>query len=128
MTAIPRSRFGLVFVEHFVDRWEVDDTFMALIRAAATNEAAAKRVRAVFAAQVAPMVARISGDTAHASRRSVLIASQLLGLALCRYVLRLPPALSIRRAELVAWLAPVVQRYVTRPAPAVDGGRRRSRH
>ena len=120
LTAVPRSRIGAAFVEHFLDRWEADDTFMALIRAAATNDAAAQQVRAVLAAQVSPMIARVSGDEAHASTRSALVASQLLGVALCRYVLRLPPALAIGRAELVAWLAPTVQRYVTGPPP-VDG-------
>src|SRR5215216_6050998 len=57
LTPLPRSASGAAFVEHFVDTWERDDTFMALIRAAATQEAAAKRVRAVLAAQVVPLIA-----------------------------------------------------------------------
>jgi hypothetical protein len=78
-------------------------------------------VRAVLAAQVAPMIARVCGNDAHASTRSALVASQLLGIALCRFVLRLPPALALGRTELVAWLAPTVQRYVTGPPPQVHG-------
>lgn len=117
LTAVPRSRVGAAFVEHFLDRWESDDTFMALVRAAMTNDAAAKQVRKVFAEQVARMIERVSGDKAHAGTRSVLVAGQLLGFALCRYVLRLPSALAIGRDELVAWLAPTVQRYVAGPPP-----------
>ncbi|MBS2013598.1 MAG: TetR family transcriptional regulator [Deltaproteobacteria bacterium] len=118
LSAVPRSRVGAVFVEHFLERWEADDTFMALIRTAATNEAAAKRVRSVLASQVAPMVARVCAEPVEASARSTLVASQLLGFALCRYVLRLTPALALGRAEVVAWLAPTVQRYLTGPRPS----------
>ena len=117
LTAVPRARVGAAFVEHFLERWEADDTFMALIRAAVTNDAAAKRVRGVLATQVAPMIERVSGDESHTSLRAALVASQLLGFALCRYALRLGPAVTMSRDEVVGWLAPTVQRYVTAPLP-----------
>jgi hypothetical protein len=34
-------------------------------------------------------------------------------------VLKLPPAVAMSREEVVAWLAPTVQRYLTAPDPAV---------
>jgi len=37
----------------------------------------------------------------------------MLGLALCRYVLRLPPVVAMPRDELVSWLGPTVQRYLS---------------
>jgi hypothetical protein len=40
------------------------------------------------------------------------VASQILGLALTRYVLRLPPMVDADPAELVAWVAPTIQRYL----------------
>jgi AcrR family transcriptional regulator len=113
LTVVPRRQIGAALVEHFIDRWEADDTFMALIRTAVTNEAAAKRVRAVLAGQVAPVIAKVSGDPARAGLRAGLVASQILGLALCRYVLHLPPVVAMTRAEVVAWIGPTVQRYVT---------------
>jgi len=48
-------------------------------------------------------------------RRAGLIATQVLGLALCRYVLQLPPIVAMSRAEVVAWLGPTVQRYLEAP-------------
>ena len=45
-------------------------------------------------------------------RRAGLVATQVLGLALCRYVLRLPPVVAMSRDEVVAWLGPTVQRYL----------------
>jgi AcrR family transcriptional regulator len=110
--AVPKPRIGVTLVEHFLDRWEQDDTFMALLRAAATNDAAAKRIRGVLAGQVAPALAALSPEPERAPLRAALVASQILGMALCRYVLRVPPAVSMSRAELVTWLAPTIQRYV----------------
>jgi hypothetical protein len=37
----------------------------------------------------------------------------VLGLALSRYVLRLPPVVAMDRDTLVAWLGPTLQRYLT---------------
>ena len=113
LTALPRERLGAALVEHFIDRWEADDTFMALVRSAVTNEAAAKRVRSVLAGQVAPVIGVLSGEPATAGLRAGLVASQILGMALCRYVLRLPPVVAMSRPEVVKWLGPTVQRYVT---------------
>jgi AcrR family transcriptional regulator len=109
----PAGQLGAMLVAHFLDRWESDDTLMALLRAAVTNEAAAERMREVFATQVAPMVRTVAPDPAEAAVRSGLVASQILGAALIRYVLRLPPVAGMDRAELVAWLGPTVQRYLT---------------
>jgi AcrR family transcriptional regulator len=113
LTAVPRGQIGAALVSHFVERWEADDTFMALIRAAVTNEAAAKKVRAVLSGQVAPAILALSSDQRTAGVRAGLVASQMLGMALCRYVLRLPALVGMSRVELVGWVAPTVQRYIT---------------
>lgn len=113
LTALARDCVGAALVEHFVERWECDDTFMALLRAAATNEAAAQRVRGVLGGQVAPVIACLAPERDQAAARAGLVSSQILGMALCRYVLRLPPLLAMPRAEVVAWLGPTVQRYIT---------------
>jgi AcrR family transcriptional regulator len=113
LAVLPRDQVGAAFVHHFIDRWESDDTFMALIRVAVTQEAAAKRVRAVLAGQVVPMITALTNDVTHAPVRAGLVASQILGVALCRYVLRLPPVVAMTRAEVVGWLGPTVQRYIT---------------
>jgi AcrR family transcriptional regulator len=115
LTAVPRDEVGRVLASHFLDRWDGDETLVALLRAAATNEAAAQRMREIFADQVAPAIVTLCGDPAQAAVRAGLVASQALGLALCRYVLQLPPVVAIDRAELVAWLAPTLQRYLTTP-------------
>jgi hypothetical protein len=49
--------------------------------------------------------------------RAALCASQVLGLALTRYVLRFGPAVGLSRDETVEWLAPTLQRYLTAERP-----------
>ena len=113
LSALPRRQVGAALVTHFLDRWEGDGTLMALLRTAVTHDAAAARMRAIFATQVAPQVAKVSGrPRAEAAAGAGLIASQILGLALCRYVLKLPPVVSLQRAELVRRVGATVQEYL----------------
>jgi Tetracyclin repressor-like, C-terminal domain len=70
-------------------------------------------MQAIFAEQLGPAIARLCEGSATASTRAGLIASQALGLALCRYVLRLPPVAAMERAEVIGWLGPTFQRYLT---------------
>ena len=112
-SSIPRAEAGWVLVGHFLDRWEGDDTLLALLRTAVTHAAAAERMRAVFADQLAPLLAQLCPDPAQAPTRAGLVATQMLGLALCRYVLRLPPVVELDRDAIRAWLGPTVHRYVS---------------
>jgi AcrR family transcriptional regulator len=121
VTAIPRNKLGTTLVGHFLDRWEGDEALTALLRAAVTNEAAAERMRTIFASQVGPAALRLGHTHAEARTRAGLVATQMLGLGLCRYVLRLPPVAAMSRAEVVGWLGPTIQRYVVAPEPGSRG-------
>ncbi len=100
-------------VAHFVQRWERDEALVVLLRSSTTNAEAAQRMREIFTTQLLPVIANV--NPADAARRAGLIATQVLGLALCRYVLRLPPVVGMSRDEIVAWLGPTVQRYLDAP-------------
>ncbi|WP_246678394.1 MULTISPECIES: hypothetical protein [unclassified Mesorhizobium] len=69
-------------------------------------------MRDVFATQVRPVAAPF-GDPSDAGRRAGLVASQLLGLATCRYLLRLPPVVALSHEEIIRDVGPVLQRYAT---------------
>ncbi|WP_440069616.1 TetR/AcrR family transcriptional regulator [Streptosporangium sp. OZ121] len=112
LSAVPREEVGRTLVAHFLDRWEDDEGMMILLRTGVTNEGAAERMREIFAAQLGPLVARLSADPAQAALRAGLTATQVLGMALCRYVLRLPPVVAMSREEIVDWLGPTIQRYL----------------
>ncbi|MFJ1569599.1 TetR/AcrR family transcriptional regulator [Streptomyces erythrochromogenes] len=108
--AVPAGELPAALVRHFVERWEgdpADDALLVLLRSAVTNEQAADRMREVFAAQVAPALAAALGPE-RAARAAGLVSSQLLGLALTRYLLRLPAVTALSRDDLVAGLAPAL--------------------
>ena len=110
---LPRSAVGQALVGHFLDRWEGDEALMALLRSAVSNEPAADRMRAIFASQLGPLVARLRGGSRAAAATSAgLIATQILGLALCRFVLKLPPVVGLRRAQIVEQVGATMQRYL----------------
>ncbi|MEU7312886.1 TetR family transcriptional regulator [Streptomyces sp. NPDC007083] len=115
--ALPRERIGHTLVAHFLRIWEGDGELTALLRVGATNEAGAQRMQRIFQEQLLPVVREIHPDPEQAPVRAALMASQLLGLGLTRYVLRLPPAVALDREEIVAWLGPTLQRYLTAAHP-----------
>ncbi len=113
LSALPRGQVGAALVTHFLDRWEGDETLMALLRTAVTNDAAAARMQAIFATQLAPLIARLCGKPrSAAAARAGLIATQILGLALCRYVLKLSPVVFLKRAELALRVGATVESYL----------------
>jgi AcrR family transcriptional regulator len=63
---------------------------------------------------VMPVFAELGLEDAHdKEHRATLVASQMLGLALVRHVLRFEPLASATPDEVVAALGPTIQRYVT---------------
>jgi AcrR family transcriptional regulator len=113
LTAVPREQAGQTLASHLISRWEGDEGLQILLRTATTDDDAADRMRAIFAGQLAPQIATITGDDATtAATRAGLVATQALGVVLCRYVLRLPPVVALSAADLTRWLAPTLQRYL----------------
>ncbi|GHD51828.1 TetR family transcriptional regulator [Streptomyces galbus] len=117
LAAVPRPEVGEALVTHFLDLWESNEVLTALLRVGVTNQAGAERVQDIFRDQLLPVARAVCPDPEQAATRAALSASQLLGLALARYVLRLASAAALHRQEIVAWLAPTVQRYLTAPSP-----------
>lgn len=110
LTPVPAAQRGEFIVRHFIERWERspgDDTLVFLLRTAVTNDTVASELQTNFNRVVtAPIVAL---DVPHPERRGSLIGTQLLGLALCRYVLHLEPIASMAPEDVIAGIAPVVQ-------------------
>jgi AcrR family transcriptional regulator len=110
LAEVPRDHWAAVMLPVFFAVWEDDARFLPLLRAAATSEQAAATMRSVFAEQVAPSLAAVAVDRPEV--RAAMVGSQVLGLALARYVLRLPPLVDLTREELVAWVGPVLTHYL----------------
>jgi AcrR family transcriptional regulator len=117
--SVPVRRRGELLVRHFIDRWECApsaDTLMLVLRAGVTDDAVAKQIQANFDRLIAAPVAAL-GDP-DADRRSALIVTQLLGLAVSRYLLHHEPLASMPTEAVVADISPTIQRYLTQPLAA----------
>jgi AcrR family transcriptional regulator len=112
LAAAPRAQWGEILARHMVVLWDGDETLMALLRAAVTNEAVAEKARTIFAAQLAPLVRGGYDQEAIGAKRAGLVATQALGFALCRYILRFPPVVALTADEVAQWLGPTIQRYL----------------
>lgn len=110
----PRN-VGRHLVEVLVNTWDDEGSrnpVLTLLRAATTEPRAAEILSDFMRFRLfAPLTSRLRSD--RPELRGELAQSQLLGLAMSRYVLRLEPLASARSADVVAWVAPNVQRYLT---------------
>ncbi|MGH3727093.1 MAG: TetR/AcrR family transcriptional regulator [Mycobacterium sp.] len=119
LTDVPRTELGTTMVEHFLERWEVDDTMVALLRAAVSHEWARERMVDIFSNQTVPAMEPVVSD--HVLERAALVGAQMIGFAVGRYILRLSPVVDMPHAQIIDWLAPVIQRFLDAPAPQLAG-------
>jgi AcrR family transcriptional regulator len=115
LSHLPPDRIADALLPMFVAVWGPQGPFLPLLRAAATNRAAANALLGVFVDQVAPALAAVVPD--RAPERAALVGSQLLGLAVARYILAMPALTGMDDAQLIEWLRPVLVHYLTDPAP-----------
>lgn len=106
---------GEQVVRAFLTLWDGDGSggaMAAVLRSVAAHDMAARLLREfVTRAILRPVVDRVAPDR-HAER-GALVGSQLIGLGMMRYVVRLEPLASAPPERLVAVVAPTVQRYLT---------------
>ncbi|MCX5212529.1 TetR family transcriptional regulator [Kitasatospora sp. NBC_00240] len=109
-----RAVLGERVAQFVLTLWEqpgVLDRLMALVRAAATTEQVARLMREFVQEE---LVARIAAElqVEQPELRAELMFSQIVGLAMARYVIGVEPLASATRAELVPLLAPTFQGYL----------------
>jgi hypothetical protein len=90
---------------------------LALVRGSVSNARAGRRFYALVNRVVLNPVARAMGVEASAIRME-LVGSQLIGLAMIRYVLKVEPIASLSVDELVPLMAPPLRQAMTGRAPA----------
>lgn len=119
----PRDKLGEAIITHFLKRWEEPDadSLQLLLRSSASNEEAAERLRGVFRDQIVALVARLRGSEADAREVASLIATQTIGLAYTRYVLKLPPLVAMSHETIIKVIGATIQRYLTEPLPKTGG-------
>ena len=110
------AQIGERFTRFFLSIWSDADArgpFLALLRSASTSEGAAAMLRSfVEQALLGRVVAQLP-PSPDRPLRMTLAASQLLGMALMRYVVQVEPLASASEDDVVALVAPALQRYLT---------------
>lgn len=99
----------------FIGVWENPKTrtpLLAVIRSALTHEAAAKVLRGFVLRRLLDRVAA-ELDVPDARFRAEMAASHMVGIAIMRYVLQVEPLASADPEDIVAMVAPTLQRYLT---------------
>ena len=85
---------------------------LAMLRSAVSHEDSAEMLRALLSRTILQPLARGAGAK-KPDLSAALLASQISGLALTRYVLKLEPVASLSADELAPLIGPTLQRYLT---------------
>ncbi|MGN9804129.1 TetR/AcrR family transcriptional regulator [Micromonospora sp. L32] len=107
---------GERLVRTFLGVWDspAGKAAVALLRSAVNNDWTARLLREFLVTQVLRRVLdHLDVPPAELPLRGSLVATQMIGLAMMRYVIRLEPVASTDPETLVAALGPTVQRYLT---------------
>jgi AcrR family transcriptional regulator len=113
---LPRGEVGEALVERFLALWDGPPGHRArvLMASAVTDPATAAMLREfVLMRAVHPVLAAVATPRRERGLRAGLIASQLMGLALTRYVVPFPEMTRPSADRLVQAIGPTIQRYLT---------------
>ena len=112
LVAGPREQLGERFVRLFLALWRDPEgraPVLALLRSATTNTQAAEMIRQ-FVTEA--LLTRLAGALDIPPLRVTAAASQLVGMAMLRYLIGVEPLASADEEEIVNLVAPVIQRYL----------------
>lgn len=114
LTSGDPEKAGERIVRTFLSVWDSTGggQFAALIRSVASHELAVDGLRKIFLNNLIGPLA----DSMHAGQvplRANLVASQIIGMGMVRYVARFEPLASADVDTMVAAVAPTLQRYLT---------------
>ncbi|MEP6854309.1 MAG: TetR family transcriptional regulator [Pedococcus sp.] len=110
----PREEVGQRLARTFFNIWDSPqgrERLVALIRSAVTNDDAARMLREFLAREVFGRVA-LSLGVRQPDLRAGMAAAQLIGVAMMRYVMGFEPMVLASTDEIVALVAPTLQRYL----------------
>ncbi|WP_407636956.1 TetR/AcrR family transcriptional regulator [Hamadaea tsunoensis] len=109
---------GENLIRMFLKMWDspFGSAGTALVRSAVSSEWTARLLREFLVTQLLRRITRELGvDPAEAPLRGALVASQIAGLAMTRYIIKLEPIASAAPELLIAAMGPTIQRYFTGP-------------
>ena len=113
--AVPTERLGEAMLGVILEVWdspELGARMRILVQSAAGTPEIAEIARSILFERLLVPIATSVGPT-DARDRAAAALSQLLGLIVTRYILRVEPIASATREELIGRFGPAVQRLIT---------------
>lgn len=110
---------GERLVTQYLSIWESPETastMAAMLQSATSNPDANDAFRTFMRDYVLTSVSAVIGGDEQARLRAMLAATSLVGTALMRYVMRVPPLATLPTKDVIRLLAPTVTRYLTADA------------
>jgi AcrR family transcriptional regulator len=115
------EHIGERVVRMFLSVWDDPRTgppLIALVRTSLQHDWSARMLREFLTAQILRrIVERLDLPPTEAPIRAALTASQMIGLGLTRYLLKVEPLAHAEIDDVVRWIAPTIQRYLTGELP-----------
>jgi AcrR family transcriptional regulator len=111
---------GERLVRTLVTVWDspVGGAAAAFVRSAVSNELIAKMMREFIVNRIIRRVVKdLALDPAEGPLRANLIATQMAGLIMMRYIIKVEPLASTAPDVVAVLIGPTIQRYVTEPLP-----------
>jgi AcrR family transcriptional regulator len=113
------ERIGSRLVRQFIERWDTGAAFEPLVALWNSADLLPQARNMLQAGLVGPVATRITSQFGvdNAELRVELVASHLIGLAFARYQLKIDPLATADVEQLVAWMGPTIERYLSGPRP-----------
>jgi len=117
LLAGPRDELGRRLATLFFSIWDDPHgrtVLLGILRSAVSDPRAAAMIRAIVVERiVGPLVAALGSPDA--KLRTTLVGSQLIGIAMVRYIVGVEPLATAPSEAIVRAIAPTIQRYLTGP-------------
>ncbi|MBQ1444459.1 MAG: TetR family transcriptional regulator [Renibacterium sp.] len=116
LAGTPVEQRAEVILRTILDLWDspARTAMLAMVRSALNSDAQAALLRQVLTRLILPRaLAGLDYPEDERELRGSLLVSQVLGLLHARHLLRIEPLASVGSEQIIRWVAPTLQRYLT---------------
>jgi AcrR family transcriptional regulator len=118
------EELGELMIRYMLDVWDNEEDrapLVAIVRTAMSDDQAATMVREFATKEILGTIVKAARSD-NQDLRVTLLASQVFGLLIMRYIIKLEPLASADAVTVAAAIGPTFQRYLTGPISDLDGG------
>ena len=117
ISGVPLDQRGTAILERVIWVWtrpETREVLRSILLTAAHEDRTLQKLRLFFTATILPSVSP-QWDESERALRAGLVASQVSGVIMTRWIWKVEPLASLPDAQLIELIAPTLQRYLSDP-------------